>query len=34
MTAPVADADGHNLLRKGGKLWSEEVNPFVKSLGF
>ncbi|GGH32927.1 hypothetical protein GCM10007036_45170 [Alsobacter metallidurans] len=34
MTAPVPDADGHNLMRRGGRLWSEHVNPFVASLGF
>jgi dienelactone hydrolase len=33
MTAPVPDSDGHNLMRRGGRLWSEHVNPFVASLG-
>ena len=33
-TAPVPDEDGHKLLAKGGRLWSDHVNPFVDSLGF
>lgn len=33
MTTPVADPDGHNLLRRGGRLWSSHVDPFVAGLG-
>ncbi|WP_406855412.1 hypothetical protein ABEG18_23210 [Alsobacter sp. KACC 23698] len=33
MTGPVPDPDGHNLMRRGGRLWSEHVNPFVRTLG-
>ncbi len=34
MTGPVPGDDGHKLLAKGGKMWSEHLNPFLKSLGF
>lgn len=33
VTAPVPDADGHQLLRRGGRLWSAHVGPFVAGLG-
>lgn len=33
MTGPVGE-DGHTLLAKGGRMWSDHVNPFLKSLGF
>jgi dienelactone hydrolase len=33
MTAPVPDPDGHNLMRRGGRLWSQPVDAFLASLG-
>lgn len=34
MTAPVPGEDGHRLMLRGGRLWSEHVDPFVVGLGF
>jgi hypothetical protein len=33
-TGPVPGEDGHKLLSKGGRLWSDHVDPFMDSLGF
>lgn len=34
MTAPVPGEDGHQLMLRGGRLWSAHVDPFVTGLGF
>ena len=34
LTAAVPNADGHQLLARGGKLWSVHTDKFVKDLGF
>jgi len=34
MTAPVPGEDGHKLMLRGGRMWSEHVDPFVAGLGF
>lgn len=33
MTEPVPNADGHQLLLRGGRLWSVPLNAFVKKVG-
>jgi dienelactone hydrolase len=33
-TGPVPDADGHQLMQRGGRMWSVHVNRFVGELGF
>ena len=32
-TDPLPSEDGHQLLAKGGRLWSQHVDPFIASLG-
>jgi dienelactone hydrolase len=34
MTTPVPGYGGHSLLQRGGRLWADHTDPFVKSLGF
>jgi dienelactone hydrolase len=34
VTAPVPNTDGHQLLLRGGKLWSVHTDRFVEGLGF
>lgn len=34
LTAPVPGDDGHKLMLRGGRLWSDHVDPFVAGLGF
>ena len=34
MTEPVPDGDGHQLLARGGGLWTEHVDRFLTDLGF
>ena len=34
VTKPVPNVDGHFLMLRGGRLWSEHVDPFVTGLGF
>lgn len=34
MTAPVPGHGGHSLLQWGGRLWADQTDPFIKSLGF
>jgi dienelactone hydrolase len=34
MTGPVADADGHQLMARGSRLWTAHVDRFLGELGF
>lgn len=34
MTEPVADADGHQLMARGTRLWTVHVDRFLEELGF
>jgi len=34
MTDPVADADGHQLMARGSRLWTASVDRFLEELGF
>jgi dienelactone hydrolase len=34
MTEPVADADGHQLMARGSRLWTTHVDRFLQELGF
>lgn len=34
MTEPVPDGDGHQLLARGGRLWTAHVDRFLEDLGF
>jgi len=34
MTDPVPNSDGHQLLARGSRLWTEHVDHFLKELGF
>jgi len=34
MTDPVPNSDGHQLLARGGRLWTEHVDHFLAGLGF
>jgi len=34
MTEPVADADGHQLMARGSRLWTAQVDRFLEELGF
>lgn len=34
MTDPVPNSDGHQLLARGGRLWTEQVDRFLAELGF
>ena len=33
MTEPVPNSDGHQLLARGGRLWTEHVDRFLAELG-
>jgi dienelactone hydrolase len=34
MTEPVPNADGHQLLTRGSRLWAAHVDRFLADLGF
>jgi hypothetical protein len=34
MTEPLPNADGHQLLARGSRLWTMHVDRFLRELGF
>ena len=34
MTAPVPNADGHQLLTRGSRMWMPHVDRFLEEIGF